>query len=124
MLVFIDAPKIVKIFRKEEAKADLPRTSLGFMVKSNSEIRLGAEVKISRDEQGELDGLVETYRQAGLAQERANILGFPAIARSVAEYYGEGASPLEKKLISVALRESLRAIRRADREAHPGSGES
>ena len=112
MLVYVDAAKFIKVYRSGQGGR---RHRLGVIAKRNHEFRADANVDLTDEERAEMAKVVESYQAAEAAKVRANALAFPELAREIAEYYVEHATDLEKGLISVAVLEMMRAIRKAER---------
>jgi hypothetical protein len=120
MLIYVDAAKFIKIYRSNESSEGSRRIRLGSIAKRTYEFRADENAAVTDAERAELETVVESYKAADAAKVRAHALAFPEIARQVAEYYAEHATEVEKRLISVAVLEMARAIRKADKgEAAP-----
>jgi hypothetical protein len=115
MLIYVDAPKFIKVFREKTSAEGARRVRLGIIFKGLYEFRADTTNKATADEQAEIAKAIETMQSASQVQARADALRFPEIARHVAEYYESGASDFEKGLISVASLEMIRTLRRADK---------
>jgi hypothetical protein len=116
MVVCIDSEHFIKVFREHETDGKPRRVRLGVVHKAKFDIRPAPGVTISEEEMEELQAIVDTYRSAIESQKRTDALRFPEIARSVVEYYNNSASDIERQLISNALRETMRAMRKANRD--------
>ena len=117
MLLFLDSPKFIKVLRagvNGEARAPV-----GVIPKNTFEMRDGATASLSPEEREEIREVVGGYREVAEIQRNLDVKRFPQIAREVAEYYVTGATALEKKQISAALVEALRAVRKTDHGAEP-----
>jgi hypothetical protein len=120
MLIYVDAPKFIKVYRPNESGEGAKRIRLGVITKTTYDFRADEKAAVTDEETVEMEKIVETYKAADAAQVRAYAVGFPEIARLVAEYYAEQATDVEKRLISLAVLEMTRAIRKADKvEASP-----
>lgn len=116
MLIYIDAPKFIKVYRVDESAAGSKRVPLGVIIKNTYEFRQAPGMSRTSAEQDEIGQVVEHYRQAWISQVASDVKRFPVIAREVTEYYALHASELEKRLISTSALELIRAIRKIDKE--------
>ena len=115
MLIYVDAPKFIKVFRANTSGEGARRIRLGVIIKGIHDFRADTKTAATEDEQAEIANAIETFESLSERQVRAEVLRFPEIARLVAEYYETTASDFEKSLISVASVEMTRALRRADK---------
>lgn len=113
MLSYIDSPLFIKVYRDDPTTGR--RSRLAVVVKSNFDIRLDRHVNPSPSEQKEIAEVIGKYRAAQDVQAHADALRFPEIARVVTDYYARCTQQVERKLISGAIIEALRAIRKADK---------
>ena len=114
MLVFVDAPKFLRVLR---LNASQNRSRIGRIMKPGHEFREDEGVVVSDDERADIRNVTETLQNGDAATSRANGLRFPEAARLALEYYVASATDVEKRLIATAAQEITRAIRRA---AHSG----
>jgi hypothetical protein len=116
MLIYVDAPKFVKVFRGNPSGEGSRRIRLGVIMKVSHDFREDLKTPATPDEKAEIAKAIEIMSGATEAQTRADVLRFPEIARQVAEYYATSASEFEKGLISTAALELTRAVRKADKD--------
>jgi hypothetical protein len=117
MLVFIDAPKFLRVFRMEKtADGTAKRIRVGRLMKAGYEFRVDEGLSISSEEQVQIDGFSEALKSAEAHLVRADALRFPEIARRTAEYFANGATEVEKQLIATAALEITRAVRKASKQ--------
>ena len=117
MLICVDAPKFIKVFRRNESGEGARRVRLGIIMKGTNDFRADAKAAVTATETAEIQKVVASYQAADDARARAEALGFPEIARRVADYYAEHATDVEKGLISAALVELTRAVRKVGKSA-------
>ena len=116
MLFFIDQPRIVKIIRvTKDDKGKAARSRVGTFFKTSQETKLDDGAHFTKDEHGEIDKALNVFRQAREVRSQYFALNFPEISREVMEYFESGASETERELITVAITEALRKIRKLDR---------
>ena len=115
MLLFVDAPKFIKVLRGSEGTEGARRTRLGVILKPAMTLRIDSNVTLSDDETTDIDAAIAQMKSADDVQRKYEAMKFPEIARHVAEYYAEQATELEKRMISLALLEAIRAIRKTDK---------
>ena len=117
MLVFIDAPKFLRVFRLQRSPDDIPkRVRLGRLMKAGYEFRIDDGFSVDVEEQAQIDSVAETLKDADAHLLRADALRFPEIARRAAEYYANHATHAEKDLIQAAAVEVSRAVRKASKQ--------
>ena len=117
MLVFIDAPKFLRVFRLQRSADDVPkRVRIGRLMKAGYEFRIDEGNSVEVEEQAQIDSMAETLKDADAHLLRADALRFPEIARRAAEYYANHATQVEKKMILTAAVEVTRAVRKAGKQ--------
>ncbi len=121
MLLFIDQPKHIRVLRSlPDPSGVMKRERLGLISKGSMESTPELEAALQAEEKEELAKAIEMYRESAKVQKRAAALKFPETMRVVTEYFQDGASESEKKLIVSALMEGLRLIRKAAKQEADG----
>jgi len=115
LLIYVDAPKFIKVFRENTSGDGARRIRLGVIIKGLLDFREDPKIVATDEEKAEIAKAIETFESAADKQTQADVLRFPEVARRVAEYYETSASDFEKRLISVASLELTRTLRRADK---------
>lgn len=114
MLVYLDNAISLRVYRTTEAPG-APRTFIGRIQKSNFEYVREKEVEpASEEEEREIQHVIQVCKDAQQSRLRSEALSFPEIARRVAEFYAVSTSDVEKRLISTALQQMTRALRKVD----------
>ncbi len=113
MLIYVDAPKFVKVFRENTSGDGARRIRLGVIMKGLLDFREDPKMVPTDDEKAEIAKAIASFESAADKQTQADVLRFPEMARRIAEYYETSASDFEKRLISVASLELTRKLRRA-----------
>lgn len=112
MLVYVDTERSVRIFSSDDPERK--PVQVGAVLKTTFEVRLESNALLSEAELEEIQDVAERLRIAAGTQKRLDALRFPEITRQVLSYYTTIADELEKRLISSALRQAVRTIRRHD----------
>ncbi len=119
MLVFVDAPKFLRVFRINELQT---RSRIGRIMKPGHEFREDEGAVVSDEERADIENVTETLQNGDATTSRANGLRFPEAARLAWEYYAGSATDVEKRLIAAAAQEIMRAIRKAERSGAEAAG--
>jgi hypothetical protein len=114
MLLFVDAPKFVRVFRLDEVQQK--RGRIGRIMKAGYELREDEGAALSDEERRDIGNVTETLKENDNARNRAAALSFPETARLALEYYVGPATEVEKRLIVAAAQEIIRAIRKTQRK--------
>jgi hypothetical protein len=115
MLFFVDQPRIVKIIRvAKDDKGKPTRSRVGTFFKTSHEVKLSEDAHLTNDEAGEVNKAIDVFKRARDVRSQYFALNFPEISREVMEYFEAGASETERELITVAITEALRKIRKLD----------
>lgn len=117
MLICVDGPKLIRVYRPNDAGRGGKRTRLGMISKRDYEFKAEGNEALTPDESVEVEEIINSYKDAELAQIRAHGMLFPQVARQVVEYYATQASDVQKRMIAVAVQEMARAIKISDRGA-------
>lgn len=112
MIDFIEREKFYFIVRLDAGEGR--PTRLGRLSKEDWVVASGVKAQLSAEELAELEAFVGLQKQGDELERRLSVIRFPTMLRQVAEYYANGASSLEQKLIAKALRDATRRVRRAD----------
>ena len=121
MLIYVDAPKVIRVYRPGEATDGPKRITLGTITKNTcvSGSNGGHRGRKSRNGNGRRQ--LQSCRD-GQGPRPGPIV--PEIARQIAAYYAAEATDIEKHLISVAVLEMSRAIKKADRPQAASNAEA
>ena len=114
MLLFIDEPRHVRIVRQGDAGGS--REPIGRLRKHEALIPDEIRAELRGDEYAEVEAAIALLREGDRARVKAAIAELPAMLREVTDYFKAYASPTERRWIVGALWESLRLVRRHDRE--------
>jgi hypothetical protein len=119
MLVFVDQDKHVRIVRAEMADGVSSRAPLGRIMKNRLEIAEDLRALLSDEETESVAQMIDVYKNAAAARAEYYSLSFPEIAREVMDRFEQSASDAERQLISGALMEAVRRMRKFERENQP-----
>ena len=118
MLLILDQEKNYKIFRTtSENDGSVKRERIGLIPKSTFEIAEDLKSSVSNEEMSELEETVTALKEGKDIRLKAKVHDFPAIAREVVEYVTSAGTPLEHRLVTSAILEAVRLIRRSERNA-------
>lgn len=114
MLVYLDNANSLRVYRTTETPG-APRTFIGRIQKANFEYVKEKEGEpASEEEERDIQHVIAVCKDAHQSRLRAEALNFPEVARRVAEFYALSTNDAEKRLISTALQQMTRAVRRVD----------
>ncbi len=119
MLIFVDQDKHVRVVRTQSEDGVSTRAPIGRIQKNRLEIADDLQALLTSEEIGEVEGVIDVYKQAAAAKAEYYSLNFPAIAREVMDRFEESASDAERRLIMGALMEAVRRMRKFERESQP-----
>jgi hypothetical protein len=123
MLLFIDQPKTIKIFRVEETEAGAKRIRIGAVQKGKMAIGDELKKELNSDESKEVQNVIDMYSKSETIQTQLDVSRFPETVRNVISYIGSDASSeLEKRVLTTALVEAVRVLRRGERVADAEAG--
>jgi hypothetical protein len=118
MLLFLDQQGKVKILRSTPDKSGKSRrTRVGTISKTSLTRNLARSAQLSQQEEVEVQSALEVMRRAQAVRRHAYALEFPQIAREVMDYFENGATRMERELISSAVLEAMRRMRRTGKVA-------
>ena len=110
MLIFADAEKFVRVLKADGGR----RVRVGVIMKNTFELKLDENVTLSEAETTEVRCVIASYQEVEQAQRNLDIRRFPQILRQVTAYYQDSATEFEKGLLSTAIAEAQRMMRRVD----------
>jgi hypothetical protein len=117
VLFFVDQPNIIKIIRvTADDTGKNSRVRVGTFFKNTMEKKLDEKVSFSNAELEEIDKGFDAYIRSKDARRQFYALSFPEIAREVMEYFESSATETERELITMAITEAVRKIRKIDRQ--------
>jgi hypothetical protein len=118
MLFFVDQQNLVKIVRvSPDATGKRTRSRVGKFYKKTLERELDDGAKFSDSEIREIDDVIEVYSRSNEMRRQHHALSFPEIVRETMEYFEARATEAERELITTAVSEAVRRIRRVDQES-------
>lgn len=118
MLLFMDQQRMIKVVRAaSDASGKMSRTRVGTINKVTLAKNLGKKIKLSQEESQEIDNTLDVLRRARVVKRQAYALEFPEIIREVLEYCENGASRTERELITTAVLEATRRVRKMGKAA-------
>jgi hypothetical protein len=116
MLIFIDQEKHIRVVRVTSEEGATTRTPLGRIQKKQLELPDELRATLSNEEVEQIEGVVAIYRRSAEVRAECYALDFAAITREVMDRFETDASVAERQLVMGALMESLRRLRRFQRE--------
>jgi len=118
MLIYVDNPHNLRVYRAIDNPNGPKRLFVGRILKTNYEfVRDGEGALSSEEEESDIQRVIQACKDAQQTKLRAEAMSFPEIARRVAEFYAASTDDVEKRLISTALVQMTRAVRKADEGA-------
>ncbi len=118
MLIYVDNPHNLRVYRAIDNPGGPKRLFVGRILKTNYEfVRDGEGELSSEEEESDVQRVIQACRDAQQIKLRAEAMSFPEVARRVAEFYAASTDDVEKRLISTAVLQMTRAIRKIDEGA-------
>ncbi len=118
MLIFADAEKFVRVLRADGER----RARVGVILKNTYELKRDENTSLSEAEVAEIQSVISNYQEVEKAQRSLDMRRFPQILRQATDYYEGAATEFEKRLISMAIAEAQKVIRRVDLKNSPSRG--
>jgi hypothetical protein len=116
MLTFVDLPKGIRFLRVETGDEGPRRTILGRVSKPSLTVEPALSEQLEGDELEEIEKIIACYVQAEVMRRRVAVLNIPVILRETMEYFETEASDEERRLIFGAIMETLRRVRKYERD--------
>lgn len=124
MLIYVDNPNNLRVYRAIDNPGGPKRIFVGRILKANYEFVRDTEGELSsKEEESDIERVIKACKDAQQVKLRVEAMSFPEIARRVAEFYAASTDDVEKRLISTAVLQMARAIRKVDEgaSAHPST---
>jgi len=123
MLIYLDHPTYVRVYRANDGASGSNRILVGRILKSNYQFVPHRDAGLaSPDEEADVQRVIQFWTDSHLLKRRAQALNFPEVARQVAEFYATSKDDVEKRLISAAVLQLSRALRRVDLKSADHAG--
>jgi hypothetical protein len=118
MLIYIDHPTYLRVYRANEGPIGPKRILVGRILKANYQFVGHKKAELaSAEEEIDVQRVIQACRDAHQTRLRSEAMSFPEIARRVAEFYAAATDDVEKRLISAAVLQMSRALRKVDQAA-------
>lgn len=112
MLVYIDNPNYLRVYRTNNDPDAPKRLPIGRILKSDYEFVGDKESELSSEEVADIGRVIQVSKDVEQFRLRAEAMSFPEIARRVTEFYADSTDDVERRLISTAVQRMARAIRK------------
>lgn len=115
MLIYVDYPTYLRVYRANEGPVGPKRILVGRILKASGQFvgHRNAELA-SAEEEIDVQRVVQAYRDGQQSKLRSEAMSFPEIARRVTDFYTASADDVERRLISAAVLQMSRALRKVD----------
>ena len=118
MLIYIDNPTYLRVYRANDGPIGPKRILVGRILKANYQFVGYKKAELaSAEEEIDVQRVIQACKDAHQARLRSEALTFPEVARRVAEFYTASTDDVERRLISAAVLQLSRALRKADQGA-------
>ena len=118
MLIYIDNPTYLRVYRSNAGPSGPKRTLVGRILKASYQFVPHKDAELaSPEEKADVHRVIQIWIDGHRTKLRAEALNFPEIARRVAEYYATTTDDVEMRLISAAVLQMSRALRKVDQGA-------
>jgi hypothetical protein len=114
MLFLVDQPKQIRVERMETNDGVTTRVRLGRVWKKDLELDDELTASLSPEELEEVEAFLSRLRQAESVRLRHQALTFPMVAREVMEYFENTADVIDRRLIAMAIMQSVRQLRKLE----------
>ena len=115
MLTFIDQPKHIRLVRTHDEGGVTSRAPIGRLVKGHLELSEDLRALLTPEKVSEVEMVIGSLKRAESVNRENYALSFPVIAREVMDRFEDGASESERLLITGALMEAVRRMRKFQR---------
>ncbi|WP_428659381.1 hypothetical protein [Reyranella sp.] len=118
MLIYVDNPNNLRVYRSIDSPGGPKRMFLGRILKASYEFIGDTEEELpSKEEKSDIQRVIQTFKDAQQIKLKAEALSFPEVARRVTEFYATSNDDVQRRLISTAVLQMSRAIRKVDEGA-------
>jgi hypothetical protein len=118
MLIYIDNPTYLRVYRANDGPIGPKRILVGRILKANYQFVGYKKAELaSAEEEIDVQRVIQACKDAHQTKLRSEALSFPEVARRVAEFYTASTDDVERRLISAAVLQLSRALRKVDQGA-------
>ena len=122
MLIYIDNPTYLRVYRTNADPSGPKRTLVGRILKASYQFVPHKDAELaSPEEKADVHRVIQIWIDGHRIKLRAEAMSFPEVARRVAEFYAASPDDVEKRLISAAVVQLSRALRKVDQGAPASS---
>ena len=115
MLIYIDHPTYLRVYRANDGPIGPKRILVGRILKANYQFVGYKKAELaSAEEEIDVQRVIQACKDAHQTRLRSEALSFPEVARRVAEFYTASTDDVERRLISAAVLQLSRALRKVD----------
>jgi hypothetical protein len=115
MLIYVDNPNNLRVYRTSDNPIGPKRIPVGRILKSNYEFVRDAEGGLSSEaEEKDVQRVIQTCKDALQTKLKAEAMSFLEVARRVTDFYAASTDDVERRLISTAVVQMAKAIRKVD----------
>ena len=118
MLIYIDNPTYLRVYRANDGPIGPKRILVGRILKSNYQFVAHKDTELtSTEEEIDVQRVIQACKDAHRTKLRSEAMSFPEVARRVTEFYAASTEDVERRLISAAVLQMSRALRKLDQGA-------